>query len=156
MRGFEPPYGAAETAMLMERWSQAKEGEGQVVLLCGEPGIGKSRITQVLRERTADEPHTRLRYQCSPYHTNSAFHPLIQQLERAAGFAHDDPATVKLDRLETLLRQGTEAVAEAAPLFAAVLSIPTESRYAPLNRSPQRQKEKTVEAMANQVVGLST
>jgi class 3 adenylate cyclase len=144
-----------EIAMVMERWSQAKEGEGQVVLLCGEPGIGKSRITQVLRERVADEPHIRLRYQCSPYYTNTAFYPLIQHLERAAGFSHDDPTDVKLDKLKTLLAQGTEAVAEAAPLFAAVLSIPTEGRYAPLELSPQRQKEKTIEAMANQVVGLS-
>jgi class 3 adenylate cyclase len=79
-----------EVALLVERWDQAKESEGQVVLLCGEPGIGKSRITQFVHERLAGEPHTRLRYQCSPYYTNSAFYPVIAQLERATGFEHDD------------------------------------------------------------------
>jgi class 3 adenylate cyclase len=80
----------AEMAMVMARWNQAKTGEGQVIVLGGEPGIGKSRITQALRERIAEEPHTRLRYQCSPYHTNSALHPIMEQIERAAGFQRDD------------------------------------------------------------------
>ena len=93
----------AEIALVLGRWEQARTGEGQVVLLSGEPGIGKSRITQVLRERLADEPHLRLRYQCSPYHTNSAFHPIIEQLERASGFARDDSPDAKLDKLENLL-----------------------------------------------------
>jgi len=80
----------AEMAMVMARWEQAKAGEGQVILLSGEPGIGKSRIAQTLREHLTDEPHTRLRYQCSPYHTNSALHPVIEQIERAANLQRDD------------------------------------------------------------------
>jgi predicted ATPase/class 3 adenylate cyclase len=143
-----------ELALLLDRWSEAKGGEGQVVLLSGEPGIGKSRITHVLREQIANEPHTRLRYQCSPYYTNTPFYPVIDQLERAAAFARDDPLESKLDKLEALLAQGTENVTEAAPLFAALLSLPMD-RYQPLNLSPQRQKEKTIEFLADQTIGLS-
>ena len=143
-----------EIQMLLDRWRQAEDGEGQVVLLSGEPGIGKSRVTQVLRERVADEPHVRLRYQCSPFYTNSAFYPIIGQLERAAGFARDDTADHKLDKLETLLAQGTEDVAKVAPLLAAMLSLPVE-RYPPLNLSPQRQKDDTIAALAAQVTGLA-
>lgn len=95
--------------MVMARWEHASAGEGQVIVLLGEPGIGKSRITQALRERLAEEPHTRLRYQCSPYHTNSALHPVIEQIERAAGFARDDTADEKLIKLETLLHESPEA-----------------------------------------------
>jgi class 3 adenylate cyclase/predicted ATPase len=144
----------SEIAMLLERWTEAKDGEGQVVLLAGDPGIGKSRITQALRERLANQPHTRLRYQCSPYYTNTAFYPVVDQLERAAGFARDDPPESRLDKLEALLTQGTENVTDVAPLFASLLSLPLE-RYAPLNMSPQRQKEKTVEAMVEQTAGLA-
>ena len=101
-------WSAASTssALLLDRWEQAKDGEGQVVLLSGEPGIGKSRLLRALRERLGDEPHTPLRYYCSPYHTNSALHPVIEQLERAAGFARDDPPERKLDKLEALLAPG--------------------------------------------------
>ncbi len=153
--GLTPLVGRdSEIALLLERWAEAKEGEGQVVLLSGEPGIGKSRITQVLREQIASEPHTRLRYQCSPHYTNSAFYPVIDQFERAAGFARDDAPEARLDKLEAMLAQGTENVAEAAPLFAALLSLPME-RYPPLNLSPQQQKEKTFEVLAEQVVGLA-
>ena len=81
-----------ELEFLLRRWSKAKAGEGQVVLLSGEPGIGKSRLTAALLERLATEPHTRLRYFCSPQHTDSAFYPIISQMERAAGFTHDDTA----------------------------------------------------------------
>ena len=139
-----------EIAMVLERWDQAKDGEGQVVLLSGEAGIGKSRVTQVLRERLADEPHTRLRYQCSPYYTNSAFYPVIVQMERAAGFARDDNADAKLDKLEALLGQES---ADAA-LFASLLSLPID-RYPPLVLSPQKQKENTVAALAGQVTALA-
>jgi hypothetical protein len=99
----------AEMAMVMARWGQACAGEGQLIVLSGEPGIGKSRITQALRECLADEPHTRLRYQCSPYRTNSALHPVIEQLERAAGFARDDTPDQKLDNLEALIAQSPSA-----------------------------------------------
>jgi predicted ATPase/class 3 adenylate cyclase len=144
-----------EVALLLDRWERAKEGEGQVVLLSGEAGIGKSRITQTLRERLVDEPHTRLRYQCSPYYTNSALHPSISQLEHAARFAPDDPPQHKLDKLEALLGQSIEAVQEVAPLFAALLSIPTGDRYPPLDMTPQRQMEQTLETLVDQLVGLA-
>ena len=94
-----------ELELLLRRWSKAKSGEGQVVLLSGEPGIGKSRLTAALLERLAAEPHTRLRYFCSPQHTDSALYPIISQMERAAGFAHDDTAQAKLDKLDALLAQ---------------------------------------------------
>ena len=94
-----------ELELLLRRWSKAKTGEGQVVLLSGEPGIGKSRLTAALLERLAAEPHTRLRYFCSPQHTDSALYPIISQMERAAGFAHDDTAQAKLDKLDALLAQ---------------------------------------------------
>jgi class 3 adenylate cyclase len=94
-----------EIALLMDRWSQAAEGEGQVVLISADPGMGKSRITQVLRERLAKEPHTRLRYQCSSHHQNSTLNPIIDQLERAAEFEREDSADSKLDKLEILLAQ---------------------------------------------------
>ena len=94
-----------ELELLLRRWSKAKSGEGQVVLLSGEPGIGKSRLTAALMERLAAEPHTRLRYFCSPQHTDSALYPIISQMERAAGFAHDDTAQAKLDKLDALLAQ---------------------------------------------------
>ena len=143
-----------EIALLLRRWQQAKEGEGQVVLVGGEPGIGKSRLTRVLRERLGQEPHMVLRYQCSPYHVNSALYPAIEQFERAAGFTREDSADQKLDKLEAVLARSEQRVAESAPLFAALLSLPTE-RYPMLNLSPQKQKEKTLEALAGQVEALA-
>ena len=143
-----------EVELLLRRWAQAKTGEGQVVLLCGEPGIGKSRITQVLRERIAAESHTRLRYQCSPFHTHSALHPVIEQFERAAGFAREDTPEEKLDKMEALLGEGVAEVKSVGPLFAALLSLPVD-RYPPLNLSPQKQKEKTLEALSVHVEGLA-
>src|ERR1700751_2861043 len=92
-----------ELDLLLRRWSKAKAGEGQVVLLSGEPGIGKSRLTAALLERIAAEPHTRLRYFCSPQHIDSALYPIVTQIERAAGFAHDDTTQAKLDKLDALL-----------------------------------------------------
>ena len=94
-----------ELELLLRRWSKAKNGEGQVVLLSGEPGIGKSRLTAAVMERLAGEPHTRLRYFCSPQHTDSALYPIITQMERAAGFTHDDTAQAKLDKLDAVLAQ---------------------------------------------------
>ena len=143
-----------EAELLLRRWAQTKAGEGQVVLLCGEPGIGKSRITQVLRERIAAEPHTRLRYQCSPFHTHSALHPVIEQFERAADFVREDTPEQKLDKMEALLVETVAGVEAVAPLFAALLSLPID-RYPPLNLSPQKQKEKTLEALNAQVEALA-
>ena len=105
-----------ELDLLLRRWSKAKTGEGQVVLLSGEPGIGKSRLTAALLERLAGEPHTRLRYFCSPQHTDSALYPIISQMERAAAFLHDDTQQTKLDKLDAVLAQTSTAKDEAALL----------------------------------------
>ena len=104
-----------ELELLLRRWSKAKAGEGQV-LLAGEPGIGKSRLTAALMERLAPEPHTRLRYFCSPQHTDSALYPIISQLERAAGFLHDDTLKAKLDKLDAVLTQTATRKEDAALL----------------------------------------
>jgi len=144
-----------EVAELEERWRQAKAGCGQVVLLSGEAGIGKSRVSQVLRQRISDEPHTRLRYQCSPYQTNAAAYPIIAQLEHAAGLGRDDDEDVKLDKLDALLSQSAKNGARVKSLFAALLSLPTE-RYPPLEFSPERQKQETIGALVDQVSALAT
>ena len=138
-----------ESGLLARRWQQARGGEGQVVLIGGQAGIGKSRLTQELRERIA-EPHADLHYQCSPFHLNSPLYPFIDQFEMAAGFARDDAPERRLARLEAALKGGAAQIAESAPLFAALLSLPTD-RYPPLDLSPQKQKEKTLEALAGQV-----
>lgn len=142
-----------EAALLLRRWRQARGGDGQVVLLGGEPGIGKSRLTQELRER-AVEPHTTLRFQCSPYHLHSALYPFIEQFEFAAGFARDDTIEQKLDRMEAVLVGSPEQVAESASLFATILSLPPH-RYPALNLSPQRQKENLLQAFALQIETLA-
>src|SRR5208282_1225475 len=117
-----------ELELLLRRWSRAKTGEGQVVLLSGEAGIGKSRLTAALLERLASEPHTRLRYFCSPQHTDSAFYPIIGQMERSAGLAHDDTPKAKLDKLDAVLAQTSTSKQDAA-LFAEMLSLPNDGRY---------------------------
>jgi hypothetical protein len=144
-----------EIALLLRRWQLARDGEGQAVVLSSEPGFGKSRITQTLCESVAAEPHLRLNYQCSPYHTNSALHPVIAQLEFAAGFAPDDQPEQKLCKLEALLAPSTEDLDAVAPLFAALLSLPTGDRYPQLDLSPQERKERTFQALAGQLSGLA-
>ena len=143
-----------ELELLLRRWSKAKSGEGQVVLLSGEPGIGKSRLTAALLERVAAEPHTRLRYFCSPQHTDSALYPIIAQMERAAGFAHDDTAQRKLDKLDALLAQSFTPRQDAA-LFAEMLSLPNDGRYPTPELVPQQRRQKTLEALTAQVEALS-
>jgi class 3 adenylate cyclase/predicted ATPase len=113
-----------EIGLLVDRWERAKEAEGQVVLLSGEPGIGKSRIVRALRERLADEPHTPLSHYCWPHHTNSALYPVISLLERAAGFSRDDQADTRLAKLEALLARGTEGLDEAVTLIATEAAHP--------------------------------
>lgn len=144
-----------ELALLLDRWAQARNGKGQVVLICGEPGIGKSRLVRALRERLSRETYTPLHYQCSPYHGSSALYPFIAQLERAAGFRPGDDAAMRLTKLESLLGQGTKDVAAVAPLFADLLTIPVGDRYPPLDLAPQRRKERLFAAMLDQLAGLA-
>ena len=143
-----------ELELLLRRWSRAKTGEGQVVLLSGEAGIGKSRLTAALLERLAGEAHTRLRYFCSPQHTDSAFYPIIGQTERAAGFAHGDTPQARLDKLDALLAQ-TSTSAQDAALFAEMLSLPNDGRYPALDLAPPQRRQKTLEALTSQLAELA-
>jgi class 3 adenylate cyclase/tRNA A37 threonylcarbamoyladenosine biosynthesis protein TsaE len=143
-----------ELDLLLRRWSKAKIGEGQVVLLSGEAGIGKSRLTAALLERLTSEPHTRLRYFCSAQHTDSPLYPIIGQMERAAGLAHNDASQSKLDKLDAVLAQSATSAQDAA-LFADMLSLPNDGRHPALDLAPQQRRQKTLEALTAQMETLS-
>jgi class 3 adenylate cyclase/predicted ATPase len=145
---------AKETELLLRCWSGAKSSEGQVALISGEAGIGKSRLTAALLESLAPEPHTRLRYFCSPQHTNSAFYPIIGQMERAAGLLHNDTPQQKLDKLDALLAQTSTSVPDAA-LIAEMLSLQNDGRYPALKLTPRQRRQKTLEALTGQIETLS-
>src|SRR5690349_14549761 len=144
--GWTPLVGREqEIGLLLERWAQVKEGMGQVVLLSGEAGIGKSRLVQVLTEHVAAEPQAWLTpCQCSPYHQNTALYPMIELLERVAlRFDREEAAQQKVGKLEGFLVQYGLPLTEAVPLFAALLSLPLPADYAPLTMSPEQQKQQT-------------
>ncbi len=143
-----------ELALLLRRWEQAKSGRGKVVLISGEPGIGKSRLTRALQDAIAGQPHIELRFFCSPHHQDSALHPIIAQIEHAAGFARDDTDEVKLTKLDALLAQ-SDATDEAVALIAELLSITTDQRERIQQMTPQARRERTLAALLAQLTGLA-
>jgi class 3 adenylate cyclase/tetratricopeptide (TPR) repeat protein len=144
-----------ELALLLDRFDRAAAGEGQAVLLSGEAGIGKSRLVQTLHHRLASVPHARLRMQCSPFHSASELHPILRHLEHAAGFTRADTPAAQLDKLEALLRQGGDDIAEGIALLAPLLSLPTTDRYPPLELDREQRKARTLRALVDQFVGLA-
>jgi class 3 adenylate cyclase/predicted ATPase len=143
-----------EIDFLLRRWARAKAGDGQVVLVSGEPGMGKSRIVAALQERLRDEPHLRLRYFCSPYNQDSALYPFIDQLGRASGLARDDPSTARREKVEALLALAAPPDEDLA-LLTDLLSLPASDHNPLPSLSPQRKKEKTLEALIRQLEGLA-
>ena len=147
--GREEEYG-----LLLQRWSEAKSGEGHVVLLSGEAGIGKSRLTAALLERLATEPHIRLRYFCSPQHADSPLYPIIGQMQRAARLEHDDTTEVRLDKLNALLAQTSTTIEDAA-LIAEMLLLRNDGRYPALEMTPQQRRQRTLQALISQMEALT-
>jgi predicted ATPase len=143
-----------EIDLLLRRWARAKAGDGQVVLISGEPGIGKSRLVAALAERLRDEPHLRLRYFCSPYHQDSALFPFIEQIGRASGFARDDSPAARQEKLDALLALAAAPVEDIA-LIADLMSLPTSEHHPLPSLSPQRKMERTLEALIHQLEGLA-
>ena len=144
-----------ELKMLLQRWSQAKSAQGQVVLLSGEAGIGKSRLVAALMERLAKEPQTRLRYFCSPQHIDSPFYPIMGRIERAAGFTREDGPADKLNKLDAMLARNATSPQDAS-LLAEMLSLPNDGRYPVLDLTPQQRRERTVDALTTQLMSLTS
>ena len=145
-----------ELGLVLERWRQAQAGEGQMVVLTGEAGIGKSRITQAVLDSVSTDTHTRITYQCSPYHADSALQPTIEHIRRAAALESSDSVEEQLDKLEVMLRPATDDVGSAAPLLAALVGLDGVARYGPLQMTPQQQRQRTLQALREQLVGLAT
>ena len=143
-----------ELELLLRRWSKAKGGQGQVVLLSGEPGIGKSRLTAALLERLSNEPHTRLQYFCSPQHIDSAFYPIIGRIERAAGFTHEDTPKEKFIKLDAMLARNSTSLTDAS-LLAEMLSLPNDGRYPVLDLTSLQRRERTVDALTAQLLSFT-
>ncbi len=147
-KGLTPLIGREqEIGLLLERWERVREGRGQVVLLSGDAGIGKSRLVQVLKEHVAGDSHTRIESFCSSFHQNSTLYPVIVHLQQLLQFRREDSQEEKLGRLEMTIKEHGFPIEEIVPLFASLLSFPLPDRYPPLNLSPQTQKQKTLEAM---------
>ena len=140
-----------EIELMLERWTQARSGQGQMVVVNGEAGIGKSRITKAVIDAVAKDYHTRITYQCSPYHTDSAFYPVIQHLAFAAGFAPADGPDTRLDKLEALLGQDNDTL----KLVAAMMGLNESARLGALEVSPAQQRAHTMKALAKLLVAQS-
>ncbi len=146
---------AQQVGLLIERWEQAQERDGQAVLIAGEAGLGKSRLLQAFRERLADTPHSWLECRCTPYTEGSAFHPLIELVEQGLGFKPDDDPETRLRRLEGGIERAGLSVPDVVPLIAALLSLPLPERYPPLRQSPELQRKQTMEALVAWTLALA-
>jgi predicted ATPase/class 3 adenylate cyclase len=144
-----------ELALLLDRWERAKDGEGQVVLLAGQPGIGKSRLVRALREHVGSVPHFPLTHFCSPYYANTALYPVVGLLERGAELRRGDPPEQQLDQIEAMLALAVDDIRESTQLLADLLAIPAGGRYPPLDLSPHLKKEKTFQVLLEQLAGLA-
>jgi predicted ATPase len=153
--GLTPLVGREEEVdLLLRRWTQVKAGRGRVILISAEPGVGKSRLAEALASRIAAEPHLRLRYFCSPHHQDSALHPVIAQMERAAGFAHGDRPEIRLAKLQTLLT-ATQPPNEDVVLIAELHGLPSADLVPLTDLTPQRRKEKLFDVLIRQLEGLA-
>ena len=144
-----------ELQRLLALWDRAKRSQGQVALVCGEAGIGKSHLCEFVLGHIGEEPHATLRYQCSPHHLNSPFYPVISQLEHAMGFEQTDTPELKLEKLEAALSQAVEPTQEDIYLYAQLLSIATPEPKPSTKLTPQRQKDLTIAALSRHLQCLA-